>query len=184
MKKSLVATAYHEAGHALADYVFGFRIRRVSIVADDSSLGRVQNWRKSLSSREFIECRSPIFCDRTVSSKVARWHDEVVSLLAGGEAQRLVASNSRVRFSMTRDLDAASDILYRLHPQNELPLVFKWLQLRAKNIVTNPIHRGMIKDLASILVKSREMTGQRAVATLRASCDRQTLARSSKRPLN
>jgi ATP-dependent Zn protease len=36
---SFTTTAYHEAGHALATYAYGFDIKRVSIIPNQSSLG-------------------------------------------------------------------------------------------------------------------------------------------------
>ena len=39
----LTDTAYHEAGHAVADFVFGVTIIRVSIVPDEGSLGHVRH---------------------------------------------------------------------------------------------------------------------------------------------
>lgn len=37
--KPLQATAYHEAGHAFADWKFGFKVKRATIVPKDGALG-------------------------------------------------------------------------------------------------------------------------------------------------
>jgi hypothetical protein len=80
--------ACHEAGHVLANFFLGFRTGKVSIISQSDSLGRVTKWRTRMESREFIESANrTMFYDRATSAKIARWHDEVVALLAGGAAE-------------------------------------------------------------------------------------------------
>jgi hypothetical protein len=43
-----------------------------------------------------------VFPDRSESSKIARWHDEVVCMLAGMEAVRLFMPGSQFRFGTHR----------------------------------------------------------------------------------
>jgi hypothetical protein len=167
--------ACHEAGHVLANFFLGFRTGKVSISESDS-LGRVTKWRTRMESREFIESANrTMFYDRATSAKIARWHDEVVALLAGGAAERLLAPNPNIHSGMGGDLDAVDDMLLRIYPENEARHVFKWLQTRAKNMVSDRVHREMIRDLATALISKREMNGQKAIALLRDSFDRQTL---------
>jgi len=159
-------TVCHEAGHAVADFVFGFRVGRVSVVPDNVSLGRVHTRKKTLKQREFIEYGVGVFSDRTTTRKIARWHDEVVSLLAGREAVRLLAPGSKFRIGTEGDLHQAHDILMRLHPENELPLVLKWLEMRARNLVSRPEHRATIRALAGAFMKKPEMTGAEVLTVL------------------
>ena len=169
-------TACHEAGHVLANFFLGFRTSKVSIIPASDSLGRVTQWKKRMQSRDFIEsARNAIFYDRATSAKIARWHDEVVALLAGGAAERLLAPNPNIRSGMSRDLDSIYDLLLRIYPENEARHVFKWLQARTKNMVSDRVHREMIRDLATALISKREMSGQEGIALLRDSFDKATL---------
>jgi hypothetical protein len=172
------STACHEAGHALAYYWLCKRIRHVSIVPDGQSLGRVIGWKIQKASAMFMETvERELFYDPASSARIARWLDNVVSLLAGGEAERLLAPKTphrAIRAGMRSDLQKVSDILFTLFPDNEARLVFKWLQTRARNLVGHRRHRIMIRDLAKALMVKREMSGNEALVVLRESFDRQT----------
>jgi len=170
-------TACHEAGHVLANFFLCLRTRKVSIISEGDSLGRVTGWKKRMESREFIEsAKGRMFYDSATSTKIARLHDEIVAFLAGGAAEGLLAPNRNVRLGMAGDLDAVYDLLLRIYPENEARHVFKWLRTRARNMVGSRVHRKMIRDLAKALVSKREMSGKEAEIVLRESYDRQTLA--------
>src|SRR6267378_4355554 len=80
------ATAYHEAGHALADYRLGFKLLEVSIVADTKSAGRTR-------SKLGLRLKSLAY-ETPSAKKLARCHEKMISLLAGREAQRLYSPHS------------------------------------------------------------------------------------------
>ena len=185
-QRRLWLTAYHEAGHAVAYFLLGFRIARVSVIADEGSLGHVRGYKKSRRTLDFIETVGA-FPDRAESAKIARWHDEVVCTLAGMEAVRLFMPGSKFRqgtigghlvtikepisglklgtkvwFGATGDDPKAFDILCDLHGQDEAQLVYRWLALRARRLVEHPIARRDIEALAKALVEKREMSGKEA----------------------
>ena len=171
-------TAYHEAGHAMAHCLLGFRIARVSIIPDheEGNLGCVTGYKRSHKTREFIENYRPFPSGRVESGKIARWHDEVVCLLAGMEAVRLFMPGSRFRYGTAKfmpgsgskryviggDAHDVTDILSRFHPEDEMQLVYRWLAWRARNLVGHRFARPGIEALAKALIEKREMSGKEA----------------------
>jgi hypothetical protein len=185
-QRRLWLTAYHEAGHAVAYFLLGFRIARVSVIADEENLGYVRGDKKSRRTLDFIETVGP-FPDRAERGKIARWHDEVVCTLAGMEAVRLfmpgskfrlgtvaghlvtlkkpmagLKAGTKVRFGARGDVPSAFDILWSLHGEDEAQLVYRWLALRARNLVKHNSARPGIEALAKALVEKREMSGKEA----------------------
>jgi len=56
-QRRLWLSAYHEAGHAVAKYPLGFRIKKISIIPDyeEGNLGHVMGYKMSRAMRDFIE---------------------------------------------------------------------------------------------------------------------------------
>jgi hypothetical protein len=187
-QRRLWVTAYHEAGHAVAYFLLGFRVARVSIIPDEGTRGHVRGYKKSRRTLDFIESGGAFpFPDRAESAKIARWHDEVVCALAGMEAVRLFMPGSKFRqgtigghlvtlknpmaglkpgtkvwFGATGDDPKALDILCRLHGEDEAQLVYRWLALRARHLVEHNIARRDIEALAKALIERRELSGTQA----------------------
>ena len=169
----LLATAVHEAGHALAFYRLNFRIKRVTIVPKDDCLGFASSpVGLSFSSLEH---------ERPTRGMVALWHDRVVCLLAGGEAQRRFNSKSMRWGTSCGDLDGVKDILWRLHPTNEQAAVFRYLKIRTQNLINQPTNWRMIQDLAQVLVEKRSLSGDEVLAVLRDSIQQQIRERRDQR---
>jgi hypothetical protein len=161
-----MTTAYHEAGHAVADHLLGFNIKLVTIVPDEDCAGKVIG--KHGVRHRILECGNP---SRVT---VAKWHDKIISLLAGGEAQRRFKPNSIRHYMLRSDHDKVVDILWRLHPEGkEMRAAFKFLQARTRNLVGNRIRWCQIKDLAHELGRRRTLTGQEVRDVLAASLQRQ-----------
>jgi len=184
--RRLWRTAYHEAGHAVAMFLHGFRIASVSIIPSEGSLGHVRGYKKSRRMLDFIE-NCGAFPDRRESAMIARWHDDVACTLAGMEAVRLfmpganfrsgtvggdvvtlekplagLMSGTKVRFGAHGDDPEACDILMRLHGEKEARLVYRWLALRARDLVKHNFARPGIEALAKALVEKRQMSGKEA----------------------
>jgi hypothetical protein len=69
------ATAYHEAGHAFADWYHGFKVKSASIVPDEKTAGRVRtSCRLRLRKLEFT---------KPGPAELTRLHLRVVSFCAG-----------------------------------------------------------------------------------------------------
>ena|SRR2546429_5465947 len=163
----LVVTAYHEAGHALADHRLGFKIKWVTIVGNAEAAGRTHS---NLGLKlKVLEYGYPS------SATVARWHDKIVSILAGGEAQRRYSPHSIRSYMMQGDRESVVDILMRLHPaEAEMRAVFKYLKIRTSNLIGQPRNWGMIRDLARALLKRKTLTGDEVKAVFHDAFQRQT----------
>lgn len=164
-RRDLAATAYHEAGHALADHVLGFHIRSVTVFPGKGFAGRVTG-RLGVKPR-LLEYSTPS------RATVAKWHDKVVSLLAGGEAQRIFKPQSVRAYMLRSDRDAIVDILISLHPEEmEMKAAFKFLRIRARNLLTNRMRWRQVEDLAQVLIEKGTLTGEEVRSVFFASCKR------------
>ena len=146
----------------------------------------VLGYKTSRKMLDFIETCGA-FPDRSERSKIARWHDEVVCMLAGMEAVRLFVPGSKfrsgthvgylitvkkamwglkpgtkVRIGAKGDAPTAFDILSRLHGEDEAQFVYRWLAMRARHLVEHNFARPRIKALAEALIEKREMSGKEA----------------------
>ena len=124
------ATAYHEAGHAFADHKLGFTIKNVTILPEGEALGTasvkgLQLWRVELSG------------GRMTCKELGRYHDLIVSILAGAEAQRRFRPPSARAYRDSSDWRAANDLLSDLHGDREKECfyAFRYLQTRARYLV-------------------------------------------------
>ena len=169
----LFATAIHEAGHALADYRLNFRIKHVTIVPKDDCLGCAS----SALGLGFAKLEH----ETPDSKTVARWHDRVVCLFAGGEAQRLLTSKRAATVSLRGDLEGVQEIIWRLHPRNEQAVVVRYLRIRAQNLIRHPINWRMIRDLADVLVARRSLSGSEVLSVFRSSISQQVSERREQR---
>jgi len=167
-------TAVHEAGHALAQWYFCLGLKRVSIVPDEITLGRVTGSGISAGDKVFAENKQ-IFEDREAGARLARFHARIVMFLAGMAAERMLAPNRQVSAGGRGDMHAVGEILSGVCPENEERILYRWLEVRAKNLVGGSRHRKMIEDLAEALMCAREMSGRDAKSVLLWSLDRHTL---------
>lgn len=124
---NLVATAYHEAGHVVANWKLGFKVRSVSIVPTEDSAGHVL----------LVRRRHPEFDITMMSTQMLDFHRRVVALFAGVEAQRYFNPRSARRYHAKSDIAAINDLLSRIHANDEKEAfyAFKYLQARARNFV-------------------------------------------------
>jgi hypothetical protein len=174
--KSRLTVAYHEAGHALADYRLGFKIKQVSIVSDHESAGRVLGPIGLNIGRASRETPS--------SHVIARAHDKLIAFLAGAEAQRKFRPQSLRPYMTWSDEENQSEILFRLFPENEHGALMKYLLIKTRNLVNESINWGMIQDLAKTLMQKRTMSGEEVTAVFRASFQRQMLEwRGARKPM-
>ena len=168
---TMKATAYHEAGHAVADWRHGFKLKRATIVPKGDSAGSVSSTLRLHFRR--LEYSNPS------GATIGRYHERIVSLLAGRTAQRHFKPQSVRSWHASSDLHAATDLLCRLHGYGkEATRAFEYLEVRARNLVTQRHNWRMIQDLARTLMQRQTMTGPEIEATLRASMTSQTLPHS------
>ena len=160
----LKATAYHEAGHAVAFERFGFKIKKVTIVRKGEYLG-------ACAVKHLRLHRADVVGRRACREQLGRCHDYIVSIFAGGEAQRRFCARSLTRFSTSTDYEIVNGFLFHLHRgrKKEIFHVFRYLRARAQNFVSYPSNWRIIHDLATALLERKTLTGEEAKAVLLAS---------------
>jgi hypothetical protein len=161
---SLLIVAYHEAGHAIAKKVLGLKLRLVTIVPDEDYSGIV----KGAIGINVDRLQYDVF---TVN-EVARWHNRIIALLAGAEAQKKFKPHSLRTHMVAADNANIQTILENIHPSNECRAVMNWLRIRTQNLINNPKNWRYIEDVAAVLVKKRTLTGAEMSEVIAASFKR------------
>lgn len=165
-KTQLLATAFHEAGHALAQHRLGFKIKSVTVEGRGDYLGAVEG-KSGLNA-------STLNVEHISGAALARWHDRIVSFLAGREAQRHHKPQSIRSYMARSDRNAVVDILWRLHPEpQEMKAVLKYLERRTHNLVHTTLNWAMITALASELTQKRTLSGEQVRAVFSRSFQEQ-----------
>jgi len=105
--KQLTLTAYHEAGHAVANLVYGFAIKEVSIARKAHSAGRVKTER---SVEELLK-----------EGSEEELRNYACMLFAGEKTQERFCAETEQEFDYlcnAGDVLWIIDILKKLHPEN------------------------------------------------------------------
>jgi hypothetical protein len=191
----LWATAVHEAGHAVARHLLGVGFRRVSIVPDEESEGRIECWPWSQEFWTAVEeadheASYGGFLNGRTRRAVEK---QVMSLLAGGfAAMNLTGMEDHdVGMGITRLTDDEVEDLRAKHGgmwdklvttgdyQNALSLAIKvsgsdeegtaylaWLEARTHNLVRAPGFCSAVGALARELLGHGVLSGRRARAVI------------------
>jgi ATP-dependent Zn protease len=142
------ATAYHEAGHAVAAWYLGYRPATASILAGDDSAGQVRH------ENPFPGINFEFDGSDWTRLKIER---AIMICLAGPIAQRRHRRTSWRRWHGAADYAAASELALRAYGSGEIANAFlKWLDFRAKSLVEN--HWSAIERVAISLLKHATLT--------------------------
>ena|SRR5688572_8084672 len=143
-KAQIEATAYHEAGHAVAAFVTGLPVRIVRVSTDGGLVNHSSGFHRVPADTMKYD-RPSLFRDR-----VERL---IIVSMAGAEAQRIFSPKSWRRYHSLWDMDKAIDLLFHLAPGGgeELDVYFRLLQIRTKNLLHQQ-WRG-VKALAGALIE-------------------------------
>lgn len=110
-ERHLEAVAYHEAGHVVALFAQGRKIRTVDIVNDDVRReGTVQN---TASDNEQLDKITGSYCAMTVARK-ALAESEIVMLFSGTRAEEKLRDHKPRKWGGQPELYHAKDIAKRL----------------------------------------------------------------------
>jgi len=153
LRLSTLATAYHEAGHAVVGHVFGHRLKKITIVPSKS-----ENY---VGCVFFGKRPSVKGIDRDPSPKIRLAAEErILVSLAGLCAQRLF--NPLTCRSLHGQEDFKEVLLYVGHliRENETELFLKWMQVRTENHLRD--HWKAVEVLAEELIRRREISGEEA----------------------
>ena len=124
IKAALIATAYHEAGHAMMCWSLGVRSKRVSIVQGEDSMG------------SFLHERVVRGHPETDNSNRMRLSLEryAAIALAGPIAQQLYNSRSFRTYHASKDYKIAATCAFRVNGSEESAKAWlKWIQIRTKD---------------------------------------------------
>jgi hypothetical protein len=157
MNRAIEATAYHEAGHAVASWRLGIAIGRtgVTIVPDQTagSLG-------SSASRQYVNRDIELDCSDRNRIRAER---KVQVCLAGEVAQRRHDPRSVRRYHAKSDRRAAISLLtYFATERKELEAWFNLLHIRTENLLSNPDIWRAVERLAVALIERRTILGKDA----------------------
>jgi hypothetical protein len=149
--KTLEATAYHEAGHAVAAHQLrvGIGRREVSIVPNEGWHGFVHTL-KGFSGRPDME--------RTGQMRLGAEKGAIVSF-AGEAAQRRFRPMSVRRHHAASDRTQAVNLMsYFVGSDRELDAYLKWLRIRAEAFVASSVNWKMIEAVAAELMARKHLT--------------------------
>lgn len=151
-RRSLEATAYHEAGHAVASLALGRGVRRVSIVPDlaAGTLGLATN-------HGLPSFRPDVRDDAPTQAKAER---EILILLAGPAAEeRFTGRRNRAGAAGDHAAAAAALALSLCGDEDEASAFLAWLVIRGRNLIAAPGQWIRVAALARALVDRRELSG-------------------------
>jgi hypothetical protein len=147
------AVAYHESAHALVAWKLHMRFAYISIVPDDDCIGHVLFHRLRLTDMHVYDM-SPRVRDRL--------ERRIITGLAGREGKRLITGRYNHR-GAAGDYRNALRLASHIEGTSEaLTPYFKWLMVRAKQLVTAPHHRPMLDALALALLEQEKIDGPTA----------------------
>lgn len=150
-RAQLLATAYHEASHAVAARHLGIGFGRegLTIISGDDFAGRFSHSGKITGNPEF-----------KVNHRMrGRAEDQAMVCSAGIDGQRHHRASSIRNFHASSDFHCPVDILSYFEPCTE---GIKLLQYRARTLITNPLNWNRIEP--PILLWTRELSGRDAKA--------------------
>lgn len=158
----LLATAYHEAGHAVIAWLLGVRFRRaaVTIIPDRDSKGRVKHHSTLKRLRPDVDDSDRIRLGIEKTAMIA---------IAGEAAQRRFRPMSRRTWHAAQDYHNVSELLSRvLHPK-ELAPYLKFLQIRVNLMLDRPGAWQAVEAVAEALVRQRTLSADEAAQVIRCA---------------
>ena len=156
--KKLLRTAYHEAGHAYADYSYGIAIKLVTITPDGDSLGHIKRKNKlsGLIEQAGLSKR-----------QVQEFYEYCVTLFAGQASEKFFRGHSST-YGASGDRRKAVDIVMHLFGTKEaMNAALRLFYIQAKYLVITPRSKLLIPRLAKTLVKKKTLTGDEVKALFR-----------------
>jgi hypothetical protein len=163
--KRLRATAYHEVGHAVMDYVLNRRFRAISIIPNEQSLGRVEvNKRDSRWLNGLFE---DYIGTGTIRDRFGHSVDvsEAYILMHFGavHAQAIVTGQATVEAACC-SMDGIDVALSACGLASDVTNAYiNYLWLRAKHLINGPPYRPAVDALASALLQRKRIEYREAV---------------------
>jgi len=157
----LERTAYHEAGHAVAAYVFKRPIDKLTIVPDADSYGAAHyraGWFDHLKPDVQITIRTR-----------ERLEAGIVCGLAGTAAEMIFAGPEAEKLAGTDLAQVATCADYLTGGIEEAEAYLKWLVIRTDALLQREPRWSCVEVLAAALLKRRHLSGRRARQIIRST---------------
>jgi ATP-dependent Zn protease len=144
------ATAYHEAGHAVAALCLHLPIKHVTIVPENDTHGHIQ------IRPPFRRSDNPEF-DRSDRLRL-KLETYAIFCLAGLEAQRKFRPSSARSYHWHQDYVHVLDYLDSFAEDNdEVQVWLRLLRIRARNLIAT--HWALVEALAAALMERKRLSG-------------------------
>jgi ATP-dependent Zn protease len=152
--KHLEATAYHEAGHAVATIELGRAVRRLTILpdAEQSSRGHCQGTTEG-------EWFHPAY--NSDGRTRARVEQRLMITLAGAIAERHFTGHRNNVGASADDAKAVGLARSFCGSTREADAYLGWLAVRTELLITHPLHWPTVKALATALLTEKMLSGKR-----------------------
>ncbi len=171
-----VATAYHEAGHAVAAYRLDIPVTRATIEADDDSLGSVVH--ANLHRRVYRALEAGPITPQT-RDKIER---HMIIALAGGIAEKQYCNRGNYVGSK-RDRHSVVDFAIALSNSTaEAEAYLKWLQQRTINLIQR--NWNAVDAVTERLLALTTLSGDEVATVIRESDERRFQQHLSERGIN
>jgi hypothetical protein len=150
-------TAYHEAGHAIMAHACGIAVKRISIVEDEGSLGRMHKG----MPRWIHEIDHNVTPYREI-----KLHQHIMVYLAGAAATAIYAHYGTWR-------GTGADLLVATHMADcvtggpeETDALLDWLWIRTRQRLAVPPTWARVEAVATALLARHALTGQEVCGLL------------------
>ena len=164
--------AYHEAGHAVADYVQHRRFTEISIIPQKVQSGcRVQTCAGYVTTTG--QPPFPPDADMKPGGRTRRWIErEAICFFAGPIAEGIASGHQPERSAHSYDTCRPLDLvrLFLTRDLEEADAYLNWLWIRAQRLVRS--HWSEIETLAAELLKHRRIGGRQAREMVRRAQER------------
>lgn len=157
--RSETATAYHEAGHAVAYFRLGKRIRKVTIVPNDGYRGCCFGYGKLPPLDGSVEITPAI------EKKVEK---EIQIFFAGALAEAKHLGRNPRGWSKLTDVDCVMDLAMAMNGSMKTTEAYlNWLYLAAKELFNDEDTWKAVEAIAQELLKKKTLSGKGAYAIWR-----------------
>jgi hypothetical protein len=155
-RNALMATAYHEAGHAVSAWYLGFEVRSVGAVPSGDALGTTR----------IINPLRGVDLEWSESAEEQRLAENfALHCLAGPAAQQRYDPHSFRVFHDSGDRTETLQVLgYFTASAGELSAYYQLVQIRARQFVRVAHHWRVIEELAERVFRRRRLSGNQVKA--------------------
>lgn len=146
--------AYHEAGHAVAAYIFHRRFSSVSIIPKDDYLG--------IMTRPKTESLEQDLLDMDDFRNRKRIESEIIISFAGAVAEGLLVGRHNWKGAIQDNHQAIDSAEAIVSSHDELEAYINWLWLRTRNLLSLPVYWAAVQALAEELIICKEIKTRKA----------------------